>query len=129
MRMLSWGQDTHLALAFSFHHLVVVRHRLLKVLLELLSLCAQQAGSPGAPRAEQPPRRAGGGAFALSRLPKRRQKSSIFCSSSAKSTVEYTHAFSLPLCSCSFVPGSTAPANTKNVNTTTLSPPGEEFSS
>ena len=44
----------------------------------------------------------------LSGLAKRMQKSSGFCSSSAKSTVVYTQAFSLPLCSCSFVPGMTA---------------------
>ncbi len=42
-----------------------------------------------------------------SALAKRMQNSSIFCSSSAKSTVDHTHALSLPLCSCSFVPGIT----------------------
>ena len=46
----------------------------------------------------------------LSGLANRMQKSSGFCSSSAKSTVVYTQAFSLPLCSCSFVPGMTAPS-------------------
>ena len=41
------------------------------------------------------------------------QNSSGFWTSSAKSTADQTQAFSLPVCSCSFVPGITAAHSTE----------------
>ena len=51
-----------------------------------------------------------GGRGARSFEAKRMQKSSIFCTSLAKSMVDQTQALSLPMCSVSLVPGITAPA-------------------
>lgn len=44
----------------------------------------------------------------LSTEPNRMANSSTFCASSEKSTVDHTHALSLPACSCSLTPGMTA---------------------
>ena len=56
---------------------------------------------------------AGGEGGSLSTEAKRMQNSSGLWTSSAKSTADQTQAFSLPVCSCSFVPGITAAHSTE----------------